>query len=84
MRPLRRWVDAVDRVRPFVRDADLDGVDLPLDLLADATVTEPSAGRAHFAVEWSRNLFEQYAADAEYVTLFRPPARVPRVGTFRS
>ncbi|ESP88795.1 helix-turn-helix transcriptional regulator [Candidatus Halobonum tyrrellensis] len=63
---VRRELRAIGRAEPFFRDATLDGVDLPLDLLADATVVEPPAGRAHFTVKRVSDLM----ADAESMRMF--------------
>lgn len=68
----RRHLDAVDRVGPFVRDADLDGIDLPLDLLADATVTEPPAGSAHFTVKRIGDLLAESDSLRTFSTVVSP------------
>jgi predicted transcriptional regulator len=46
----RRDVDTAERLAPFL-DAVGSEIDVPLDLLADATVSRPDRGQAHFAVK---------------------------------
>lgn len=57
----RRDLDAAERLAPFLEAADGDA-EIPLDLLANAEITRPEAGRAHFAVKRLSDLMAESAS----------------------
>lgn len=67
----RRDLDTADRLSPFL-DAVEPGVELPLDRLADATVSGPERGRAHFAVKRISDLMSESASLRTFAGVVSP------------